>query len=264
MFCERCGKEIDDNKKFCVYCGAKQNISGDTPPVSYNYRPDTNRGGNTSALVGIITLCLLLVGITCFAVFNTEEINKSPMPTPATDSTPVSMTPAQTLNKIDEYQARYFEIIKRHDMFLHIYSGEEDYAKKDDDDYNALYTEVEKQIVKNNFYVKKYYQTIKQYRECDGMTTNDMMYAASQNYKAIDKLLNEVYQEVRGIIPAEDFENLKQSEIRWIKDVDKYHKKATSEDGEYMYGSYGSRAGIMNAEVDMRQFRTMLLLLYLK
>ena len=106
--------------------------------------------------------------------------------------------------------------------------------------------------------------TIKQYRECDGMTTNDMMYAASQTYKAIDKLLNEVYQEVRSIIPAEDFENLKQSEIRWIKDIDKYHKKATSEDGEFMYGSYGSHAGIMNAEVDMRQFRTMLLLLYLK
>ena len=40
--------------------------------------------------------------------------------------------------------------------------------------------------------------------------------------EAVDAVLNELYQDIRKTIPAIDFEKLKQSEIKWLKDIKDY------------------------------------------
>ena len=76
-------------------------------------------------------------------------------------------------------------------------------------------------------------------------------------YEAVDKLLNETYQAVRIKIPREDFKNLIASELKWLKDVEQYHKVFEQQE----YGS--SRTWVnLRYEINMRQFRTLLLMLY--
>ena len=132
-------------------------------------------------------------------------------------------------------------------------------ANKDLSDLKRLDRAVIGQIDKNNIYLKKYYNTKNNYSNCSGETTYDMSISASQDYKDIDKLLNEVYQVLRKNLPPDDFEKLKQSEIKWIKDCDKYQELILLRDE---YGSWGRQVGIICAETAFREFRTLLLLLY--
>lgn len=254
MFCRICGKEINEGQKYCSNCGTKQSIL-DYTKVLY-----------------IALSCLLGVVILCFVMFYhkspSENIN-----TKISDETNVSVNnPEKTetvsakpsseiLAKIDRYQAKYFEIITRNNMFVDLGLDENIHAK-DSYELNTLFKNVENEIG-NSEYVKKYYKTLEQYKTDYGETTYDMVQTESQNYVIIDKFLNEVYQAVRIKLPTEEYKKLQASEIKWIKDGDKYCDKImTPENGALKYGSF-SRVGIIDAQINMRQFRALLLMLYL-
>ncbi|MCM1297800.1 MAG: DUF1311 domain-containing protein, partial [Muribaculaceae bacterium] len=91
-------------------------------------------------------------------------------------------------------------------------------------DLSDLYAEVISEVDTNNFYFKRYREIEKKYANNPGMTTVEINDFAAQEYEAVDKLLNEVYQVVKAKIPAEDFKNLTSREIKWIKEVEAYKK----------------------------------------
>lgn len=165
-------------------------------------------------------------------------------------------TPSQVLAKIDELQARYFSIVKRNNALLDIFGDEE--CQQDLNELKALFSEVEKNIDKNNYFLQKYHEIEKKYAENTGTNTIEINDFASNNYKAIDDLLNETYQEVNSKIPKEDFKQLTKSEIQWIKDVDSYNKVFEQQG----FGTIGTLKKL-DYEINMRSFRTLLLMLYL-
>ena len=163
---------------------------------------------------------------------------------------------SQTLPKIDDFQEKYFSIIRRNDALLDI-EGNED-SQRDIDELNALFSEVKNNIDKNNRYLQKYNEIENKYAINTGRNTLEMNDFASKNYAAIDGLLNEVYQEVKKTIPEDDFEQLTKSEIKWVKDVDSYYNV-------FQEKGFGTIRGIVKYgyEINMRSFRTLLLMLYL-
>lgn len=163
---------------------------------------------------------------------------------------------AGILKQINELQARYFSIIKRNDMLLQLteYEGYEN----DRADLSNLYNELENKIDQDNYYFKKYREIEKKYANNPGMTTYDMDMFASEHYEAVDKLLNEVYQVVKGKIPQEDFKNLTASELKWIRDVGAYRKVFEAQG----FGTIGGVVGL-GYQTNMHSFRTLLLMLYL-
>lgn len=165
-------------------------------------------------------------------------------------------TAAETLAMIDKYQARYFTIVKRNDMFLQGVDCRG--CAKDTKDLSNLYTEVISKIDTNDGYFKKYKEIENEFAENTGETTYDMNIFANSHYEAIDKLLNEVYQAVKAKIPTEDFKNLTSSELIWIKEVEAY-KKVFDTQG---YGTLGTLK-YLGYKTDMHRFRTLLLILYL-
>lgn len=167
----------------------------------------------------------------------------------------VIKTPAQTLQQIDELQARYFNIIKRNDVLLQIQDSDE--YQQDRKDLNNLFKEVEQKIDKNNYYLQKYYKIKEQYAVNTGNTQSDMNTFASNEYEAVDGLLNETYQAVKAKIPPEDFKQLITSELKWLKEVEDYYKV-------YEQQGFGTIGSLIHSEYEcnMRNFRTLLLMLY--
>ncbi len=160
------------------------------------------------------------------------------------------------LSQIDNYQQRYFTIIKRNDLFV---DSEKD-SKQDRKDLDKLYKEVIKQIDSNNIYYKKYKQNEHEYEnpKVELETTVQMDNYAIAHYKKVDSLLNEVYKEVKTKITPQEFEKLKTSEKKWLKEVEDYYEVFESQEfgtiGTVIYYGY---------QIDMREFRTLLLMLYL-
>lgn len=167
-----------------------------------------------------------------------------------------TLTPTETLAMIDKYQLRYFSIVKRNNLFLQMADCEGcGYDRKDLSD---LYSEIISKIDGNNSYIKKYFDIENKYAENTGETTYEINMFESNHYEAVDKLLNEVYQAVKVKIPQEDFKNLITSELKWLKDVEAYEKVFE----EWGFGSAGTLIKL-GYEIDMRKFRTLLLMLYL-
>ena len=164
-------------------------------------------------------------------------------------------TSDEKLALIDNYQKKYFEIVKRNDVLLNI--EENDAVKKDNKELKKLYLQVKKQI-KNKKYLNKYKDIEKRFSECEEETTIGMNEFAENNYKAVDDLLNEVYKEVKSKISSEDFKKLTQSEKEWLKEVEAYEKVFNSKG----FGTIGTIV-YYGYEIDMRSFRTLLLMLYL-
>ena len=84
------------------------------------------------------------------------------------------------------------------------------------------------------------------------------MSVQSEYYEDADELLNEVYKEVKGKISKEDFNKLKLSERKWLKDLDAYEKVFDSM-------GFGTISTLIyyTYQIDMREFRTLLLMMYL-
>ena len=164
-------------------------------------------------------------------------------------------TSADVLSEIDKYQAEYFEIVKRNDLFLQVEDSPA--IKNDRKELKKLFKEVKKQV-KSKDNLKKYKEIEKRYAKCEEETTVGMNEFANNNYKEVDALLNEVYGEVKTKISPADFKKLTASEQKWLKEVKNYKKvfdaKGFGTIGTIIYYDY---------EISMRQFRTLLLMLYL-
>ncbi len=237
MNCPKCGSELSENQKFCTNCGAKINT----------------KNVNSLQTIIIILLVVWALGLITFAMLKS---NKTQNTTSAeTKQEHVIKTPAQTLQQIDELQARYFNIIKRNDVLLQIQDSDE--YQQDMKDLNNLFKEVEQKIDKNNYYLQKYYNIKEQYAVNTGNTQSDMNTFASNEYEAVDGLLNETYQAVKAKIPPEDFKQLITSELKWLKEVEDYYKV-------YEQQGFGTIGSLVHSEYEcnMRNFRTLLLMLY--
>lgn len=160
------------------------------------------------------------------------------------------------LTQIDNYQSRYFEIIKRNNFLIEFDVD----TKKDKKDLEKLYLEVEKRIDANNEYLKKYYQNENDFKNSpiELETTAQMNKYAYEGYKKVDELLNEVYQEVRKKISSEEFEELKISQRNWLQEVEDYGEVFDAQG----FGTIGTVI-YYDYQMDMRKFRTLLLMLYL-
>ena len=237
MNCPKCGKELNENQKFCTDCGAKINTK------------------NVNSLQTIIIILLVAwgLGLITFAMLKPDKAQNTT--SAETKQEQVSKTPAQTLQQIDELQARYFNIIKRNDVLLQIQDSDE--YQQDMKDLNNLFKEVEQKIDKNNYYLQKYYKIKEHYAVNTGNTQSDMNTFASNEYEAVDGLLNETYQAVKAKIPPEDFKQLITSELKWLKEVEDYYKV-------YEQQGFGTIGSLIHSEYEcnMRNFRTLLLMLY--
>ena len=187
------------------------------------------------------SIAVFSVVITCVFCFMTGCSNK---------------TDIDTLTKIDSYQEQYFKIIKRNDLFLQLYSS--DNYDKDIEDLKNLYNKVVSEINPNCEFLQKYNELEQKYAENTGGNTFEINEFAQNHYNAVDKLLNDTYKAVRLKIPQDDFNKLVQSELNWLKEVDEY-KNVYDKQG------YGTIGGLiyLNYQIDMRNFRTLLLMLYL-
>ena len=156
---------------------------------------------------------------------------------------------------ISKYQAEYFNIIKRNNVLLQM----EDTAKLNADrqDLENLFTKVKMQIT-NERYLNKYNKIQKRYSQCDGITTIEINTCADKNYKAINKLLDDVYKKAESKLDFENSKNLAYDEIKWEKDVEDYKKVFDS----IKFGTIGTSV-FYSYEINMKEFRTLLLMLYL-
>lgn len=165
------------------------------------------------------------------------------------------LSDADKLALIDKYQEKYFTIIKRNGLFYNV--DDTAAVEKDRKELNNLYKEVKKQI-KNKDYLKKYKEIEKRYSNCKEETTIGMNQFAESNYNEVDDLLNTVYKDVQSKISPQDFNKLTESEKIWLKEVNDYQKMIDLQGfgtiGTIMYYDY---------QVDIRSFRTLLLMLYL-
>ena len=162
---------------------------------------------------------------------------------------------SEILSDIDKYQERYFKIIKRNDVFLSFESNNT--LNRDRKDLKKLYNKVKKQI-RNKKYLKEYKEIEKRYSKCNEETTIGINSFMENNYNEIDNLLNKVYKEVQQKIPPEDFKYLVLSEKKWLKEVNSYEDVYNS----MGFGTIGTMI-YLDYQIDMRKFRTLLLMLYL-
>ena len=165
-------------------------------------------------------------------------------------------TNKNTLYTIDKYQEKYFEIIKRNDILLNF--EDDKTLNKDRKELKKLFKKVTKQINSNNKYLKEYNNIEKRYSKCEETTTLGINQFAENNYIEVDDLLNRVYKEVKSKISADDFKQLTASEKEWLKEVNDYKKVFDS----LGLGTIGVST-YYGYEIDMREFRTLLLMLYL-
>lgn len=161
----------------------------------------------------------------------------------------------EILSVIDNYQEKYFSIIKRNNLLLR--EEDDKILNRDRKELNNLYKEVKKQI-NNKYYFKQYKDIERRYAKCDEITDAGIRDFAYKNYDEVNTLLNNVYQEIKLKISSKDFDILAQSENKWLKEFKDYEKVFYSMD----YGTIGTIIHI-NYQINIIEFRTLLLMLYL-
>ncbi len=74
MFCNNCGKEIDDNAVVCPHCGVAVNMK------SYNSQFQPQTDSNTIAIIGFVfSFLFALVGLICSIIgFNKAKNEGAP------------------------------------------------------------------------------------------------------------------------------------------------------------------------------------------
>ena len=165
------------------------------------------------------------------------------------------LSASEKIEIIDKYQDKYFEIIKRNNILLNF----EDNAKlnKDRTELNELFARVEKQITNKN-YLKKYNKIQKRFSDCKGITTPEINKFAEKNDAAINKLLNNTYKNAEAKLNYEDAKKLALSQIDWEKEVEDYKKIYDSME----FGTIGTST-YYGYEINMKEFRTLLLMMFL-
>lgn len=267
MNCPNCGSEIKENQKFCNKCGAKIKTSIQQEAVNNDSITSVPKQKfltpvifGVSIFAGFVFIALV-IGIIHFSTYTDVSIDNNAKEEQVEQEEQVEVskkeptTVAEKLYLLDEYQAKYFRIIRRNDVLLQL--EQDDDCDRDMEELNALFREV-KDKIRSNSYLSKYEEIEERFSENPGENTVDMNIFASQHYDAVDGLLNEVYQAVKAKIPPEDFKNLVASEIKWLKDVESYKSVFESK-------GFGTIRTLVytNYEINMRNFRTLLLMLYL-
>ena len=204
----------------------------------------------------LITMCLLLI-FTAGVVFFVLNNKKSDSTDIALNSEENKKTEFQNaLDEIDGYQAKYFEIIKRHDALLDMTNSTE--SKKDIKELSLLFQEVKNKINKDNSYLAEY-EKIKEKRIKNlGNTEFEINTIASENHKAVDKLMNDIYSNIKLQLNKEDFEKLNISQKNWLSEVENYNNIFNSKD----FGTIKTISKL-DYEINMKSYRTLLLMLYL-
>jgi len=258
MFCPNCGNEIKEGKSFCTNCGMK--IKSNKTTVVSKKIPIT--------VISILTFCVILLLICYFLFFHNQNSVQSEQ---AVNNTieqrnqiqektnrikEIKKTPSDILDEINSYQAKYWEIVKRHDTLLMTWSDDD--KEKDREELDRLFKEVINNIDSNNEYLEKYNEVEKEFENNSGETTVEMNEFASRYYEAVDKLLNDTYKAVKTKLNEEDFEQLKLTQRKWLKEVQAYYSVFEEQE-------FGTIRTIIHLdyEINMRNFRTLLLMLYL-
>lgn len=164
------------------------------------------------------------------------------------------------LMQVDNYQNQYWDTIKKHNVLIQL--GEFDSgAKQDLNNLKRLYGKVEDKINKDSDFYKELNNLKKGYdKDIEKAQTQMEMNMLSGEYlENTDKILNEVYQQIRITVESEDFEKLKASEIRWVKELKDYQKYIGQQD-------FGSIGGLIYTKTsqDIINFRALLLIYYLE
>ena len=200
--------------------------------------------------VGFLAVILMLTAILPLAV-SSAFANSSKGQTKIVNT----RTVAGKINLVDKYQDKYFEIIKRNNVLLNTEDSIE--LNNDRKELDDLFAEVEKQIT-NRSYLRKYKKIQKQFSNCDAETTIGINEFADKNYKAVNSLLNSVYKKAKSKIGSKDLNNFVLSEHKWFQEIEDYSKVYNSMElgtlGASIYYSY---------QINMKEFRTLLLMLYL-
>ena len=157
---------------------------------------------------------------------------------------------------VDDFQQRYFDIITRNDVLLLSESNED--IKNDEKQLSELFDEVKSKIDPKNPFLLRYNDISAKFAENKGENTYEMNQFAQEKYNAVDGLLNDVYQSVISILTDDDANALRESESKWLKQLDKYNTYFEEKD-------YGTIKYLVKSEYEcnMRSFRTLLLMLYL-
>ncbi len=140
-------------------------------------------------------------------------------------------------------------------MFLQLAN----YDGSDRDDYDlANLFRIVKQRIGENCYLDKYEKIERTYAENPGETTYDMTQFNDLHHESVDNLLDQVYKIVKNRISADKFQNVKISQQNWLKEIAAYDKVFEAQ-------GFGTIRGWVYSgyQINMRKFRTLLLMLYL-
>lgn len=163
------------------------------------------------------------------------------------------------LKEIDEYQKRYFEIIKRHDyMIFRDVIGE---YEKDFADLSSLNQEISEKIGKNNPLLRELQNIPNRLDDEKNTTSSDLAVAAGDYAEKVRAFLDNIYEKLRMKLTSEDFELLRKSEENWNQDFKSYLKRAFL-DNEQLGSIAGLQIGTCISNI--RYFRATLLILLSK
>jgi hypothetical protein len=191
---------------------------------------------------------------------NTPIITK---PTQVSESTPIIIEPTQAVNstlinyenillQLNSYQLQYFEICK----IIEKNGTPEEFAQRDE-----LFVDVASKVSQDNEYYNRYIRIEPDinndtygYTEVPDDFFHNPTWTYLQQYEKYDELLNDLYSYVKLQIPTEAFDNLKDSELQWIKDKEEFLKILPGDEDDRYALSY---------KAEITKYRCLLLMLYL-
>ena len=205
-------------------------------------------------IVVISILAILILCVICASFYYLKNQKKNEVK--VENIAPIEKTSFKTMDEINQYQKRYFEIVKRHNALLAMEMNGE--TTKDLKELKDLFDEVKTKINPDCKFLNEYLTLKEKYKQNLGNNTLEMNEFAIEKYKAFDKLLNETYSEAKSKLNEEDFEQLKLSQRAWLNEVEAYNKVFEKQ-------NFGTIATLIKTdyEINMRAFRTLLLMLYL-
>ncbi|MGN0495411.1 MAG: zinc-ribbon domain-containing protein [Lachnospiraceae bacterium] len=149
MFCNKCGKEIDDAAKFCPYCGepfaAQENVSESAPKGT---------GKKTVGMIAIAVTGILLIGCFVFLVIQLCSKNTSEAPSKQEQKATTEHTATTVENtekeqdiitdsldiRTEPWKELYRDFIRQESQeYQRIYSGYDSGVEYDDNSYMYRY-----------------------------------------------------------------------------------------------------------------------------
>lgn len=183
--------------------------------------------------------------------------------TQANENTVTVTEPTQAVNsnlinyenillQLNSYQLQYFEICK----IIEKNGTPEEFAQ-----LNELFVEVASKVSQDNEYYNRYIRIEPDidndtygYTEIPDDFFHNPTWTYMQQYEKYDELLNDLYSYVKLQIPTEAFDNLKDSELQWIKDKEEFLKILPGDEDDRYALSY---------KAEITKYRCLLLMLYL-